>query len=148
MRDYTISAAIGNKLYTRTENVFQYDYGLKLVVDGVTLPYGFVAEFSNDNSASAKRVAGENNSVYVPNEYLQNGEDIHAYIRVSGNGGNSDYVVYHIHIPVIARPAISEEPVTQTEHEPVLIGIPAYDQAEEGSVLKIVSGVPAWVLEE
>ena len=117
MRNYTVTATIADKLYAKTLNVFQYDYGLMLAIAGISLPDGFAVDFGNSNSAATKRVYGADGMVAIPDEYLLNGEDIHAYIRAHDDEHNSDYVLYHVHIPVVERPAISEDQITPVEHD-------------------------------
>ena len=117
MRNYTVTATIADKLYAKTLNVFQYDYGLMLAIAGISLPDGFAVDFGNSNSAATKRVYGADGMVSIPDEYLLNGEDIHAYIRAHDDEHNSDYVLYHVHIPVVERPAISEDQITPVEHD-------------------------------
>ena len=115
MRNNIITANAGDKTYIKTESVFQYDYGLVLQITGITLPEEYEVHFGNDNSKSAKTVTGGATGVAVPDEYLRNGEDVHAwlYLHTSNDDGES---VFHIHIPVIERAAIDKEEITPIEH--------------------------------
>lgn len=116
MRNNTVTAVAGDNLYIKTASVFQYDYGLKLVVEGVTLPEEYDVHFCNTNNSSAKTVVGDSTGVMIPDEYLRNGEDIHAYIYLESEH-EYGYSVLHIHIPVADRAAISEEELTPIEHD-------------------------------
>ena len=81
MRDNTVLATIeGDGLYVKTKSIFQYDRGLVLVINGITLPEEYDVHFSNTNSASTKTQKGNSNGVEIPDEYLRNGEDVHAYL--------------------------------------------------------------------
>ena len=115
MRNNIITANAGDKPYIKTGSVFQYDYGLILQITGITLPEEYDVHFGNDSSPSAKTVTGNASGVAVPDEYLRNGEDVHAwlYLHTGNNDGES---VLHIQIPVIERAAIDTEEVTPIEH--------------------------------
>lgn len=115
MRNNIVTAHAGEKAYIETEPVFQYDYGLTLVIDGVTLPPEYKVHFGNTKSAANKTVIGGAEGVAIPDEYLLNGEDIHAYLYMSTNENNG-FSVYHIKIPVTDRAAISEEEITPIQH--------------------------------
>lgn len=115
MRDNTVTAVAGDKLYIKTDSVFQYDYGLKLVIDGIQLPETYDVHFGNTDSAAAKTVTGDATGVDIPDEYLRSGEDIHAYMYLK-NEGEYGYTVYHIHIPVVDRAAIDTEAITPIQH--------------------------------
>ena len=129
MRNNIITAVAGDKLYIKTDPVFQYDYGLKLVITGVTLPESYDVHFGNTNSASAKTVTGDSNGVQIPDEYLLNGEDVHAWVYLHTDGLDDDgESVYHIHIPVTDRAAIAEEQITPVEHNVIR---EALEQIEE-----------------
>ena len=117
MRDNTITAVAGDSLYIKTDNVFQYDYGLKLVITGVELPQSYEVHFSNTHGGAAKTVTGDTSGVEIPDEYLLNGEDVHAYIYLHTGGVDDDgETVYHIQIPVVKRAAIDTRDITPVEH--------------------------------
>ena len=118
MRDNIITAHAGEKTYIKTDPAFQYDYGLVLVIDGVVLPEEYDVQFGNTNSAANKTVTGNANGVAIPDEYLRNGEDIHAYLYLH-TSEDDGFSVYHIHIPVIDRAAIDEEEITPIEHRAI-----------------------------
>lgn len=115
MRNNIVTAVAGDKLYVKTDSVFQYDYGLKLVVEGITLPESFNVHFANSNNAAAKTVVGDATGTPIPDEYLRNGEDIHAYIYLK-NENEYGYSILHIHIPVVDRAAIDTEEITPIDH--------------------------------
>lgn len=115
MRNNIITANAGDNQYVKTDSVFQYDYGLILKIDGITLPAEYEVHFCNKNSKAAKTVTGDENGVAVPDEYLRNGEDVHAYLYLE-NENEYGYTVYNIHIPVVDRAAIDTEEITPVEH--------------------------------
>ena len=130
MRDNTITATAGDKTYIKTDPVFQYDFGLKLIIDGVTLPEEYEVQFSNTDSASSKSTTGNANGVEIPDEYLRNGEDIHAYLFLHTTEDDG-FSVYHIHIPVIGRPAIGREEITPIDHTEIQEALAAMQEAVE-----------------
>lgn len=110
-----VTATIGDKLYIKTDSVFQYDYGLKIVIDGVVLPESYEVHFCNSNNAAAKTVDGDSTGVMIPDEYLRSGEDVHAYVYLR-NEDEYGYTIYHIQVPVVDRAAIDTEDITPIEH--------------------------------
>lgn len=128
MRDNTITAHVGEKTYVKTDPAFQYDYGLKLIIDGVTLPEEYEVHFGNTSSAANKTSIGDATGVLIPDEYLLNGEDIHAYLYLHTDE-NDGYSVYHIHIPVTDRAAIDEEEITPVEHRAIEKALEALAEA-------------------
>ena len=104
MRNNIITAKAGDNVYIRTAKAFQYDYGIVLTITGIQLPEEYDVHFSNTGDASATVVAGDANGVAIPDAYFKNGEDIHAwvYLHTDDNDGET---VYHIHIPIVKRPA-------------------------------------------
>lgn len=116
MRGRTVTAVAGaDKLYVKTSSVFQYDYGLKLIINGLTLPESYDVHFCNTDSAAAKTVHGDANGVDIPDEYLRSGENVHAYVYLR-DPEEYGYTVYHIEIPVVDRAALDTEAITPIEH--------------------------------
>lgn len=143
-----MTATVGEKLYVKTDSVFQYDYGLKLVIEGVTLPEEYDVHFSNTNSTYTKTVTGDSTGVAIPDEYLCKGEDVHAwlYMHVGEDDGET---VYHIQIPVNDRPMRSEEDITPIEHRLIeealealenVHGLPDVTEDDNGKILMVVDG--------
>ena len=130
MRDNTITAHVGEKTYVKTDPVFQYDYGLKLIIDGVTLPEEYEVQFGNTTSAANKTVTGDATGAAIPDEYLRNGEDIHAYLFMH-TSEDDGFSVYHIHIPVTDRAAIAEEAITPIQHDVIEEALEALAEAVE-----------------
>lgn len=130
MRNNIVTAIAGDKLYIKTDSVFQYDYGLKLVISGVELPQEYDVHFSNTHKPSAKTSTGDSTGVVIPDEYLLSGEDVHAWIYLhTGNRDTDGESIYHIHIPVIARAAIAEEQITPVEHNVIREALEKIEEA-------------------
>lgn len=130
MRNNVITAIAGDKTYIKTDPVFQYDYGMKMIIDGVVLPEEYEVQFGNTSSGANKTVKGDATGVSVPDEYLVNGEDVHAYLYMHTTEDDG-YSVYHIHIPVIRRAAIAEEAITPVQHNVIEEALKAMADAVE-----------------
>ena len=87
-----------------TDTLYQYDYGQKLKVEGITaLPQTFQAHFSNVQRGGVSiTVTGINGMVDVPNSLLMTGKRIYCWIYVTETG--SGETVYQILMPVQSRP--------------------------------------------
>ena len=87
-----------------TDTLYQYDYGQKLKVEGITaLPQTFQAHFSNvQHGGVSITVTGINGMVDVPNSLLMTGKRIYCWIYVTETG--SGETVYQILMPVQSRP--------------------------------------------
>lgn len=130
MRNNIITAHAGDKTYVKTDPVFQYDYGLILKIDCEELPQEYEVQFGNTNSPANKTVTGDSEGVLVPDEYLRNGEDIHAYLYLH-TSENDGFSVYHFHIPVTRRAAIAEEEITPIQHDAIEEALEALAEAVE-----------------
>ena len=99
-----------------TRKLFQYDYGQKVLIKGLTLPQSFEFHISNSNSpkASSNIFLGNNNEIIIPDEYLTSGEDIYIWIFLhqTTNDGQTRYT---INIPVQKRPKAESKEPTQVE---------------------------------
>ena len=99
-----------------TRKLFQYDYGQKVLIKGLTLPQSFEFHISNSNSpkASSNIFLGNNNEIIIPDEYLTSGEDIYIWIFLHQtiNDGQTRYT---INIPIQKRPKAESKEPTQVE---------------------------------
>lgn len=130
MRDNVITVTLGEKTYAKTDHVFQYDYGLKLVVEGIELPESYEVHFSESKTGLAKKVIGDQTGVDVPDEYLELGSDIYVWIYLR-NGDENGYTVYNIQIPVIPRAIPDDESITPVEHNVIQHAIEQMEDAVE-----------------
>ena len=91
--------------------LYQYDYGQILEISGLELPETFTVDFGGVCDAETKLWLGANNSVVIPDEYLQTGQSINAYIYLH-TGADDGETEYKISIVVIPRPERSQETPT------------------------------------
>lgn len=98
---------------TSTEEInYVYDIKQVLVISGIEgLPETFRVDFCNEGDAETKPMLGSGGSVEIPDEYLQTGKLVKAYIVLSGTEGDVE-TRYEIDIPVRFRPPDSGETPT------------------------------------
>lgn len=99
-----------------TRKLFQYDYGQKVLIKGLTLPQSFEFHISNSNNpkASSNIFLGNNNEIIIPDEYLISGEDIYIWIFLHQTTSDGQ-TRYTINIPVQKRPKAESKEPTQVE---------------------------------
>lgn len=98
--------------------LWQYDYGQYLKIEGIDLPQSFEVDFATIDQSSSVTMLGEDGQVKVPDDMLNEGVDITAYIYLHSDETDG-YTEYVIQIPVISRPERTEE--TPTPQEQTLI---------------------------
>lgn len=127
MRTNIVTAAFSGR-QTRTDRLWQYDYGQILRIVGLELPETFEVHFSNSRGGTAKTSVGSNNSVAIPDEYLTSGWDIYAwiYLHTGQDDGETEYMVI---IPVKRRAQPSDLPPTPQEQSAITEAIAALTQA-------------------
>ena len=130
LRDKTITVTLGEDLYVKAPHVFQYDYGLMLVLDGVQLPADYEVHFSNKKHGVAKKAEVTENGVKIPDEYLRSGEDLFAWVYLR-NGDEDGYTVYSIQFPVIGRSVEQGDNISTVEHNVIDKAIEALEEAVE-----------------
>ena len=99
-----------------TRKLFQYDYGQKVLIKGLTLPQSFEFHISNSNNpkASSNIFLGNNNEIIIPDEYLISGEDIYIWIFLHQTTSDGQ-TRYTINIPIQKRPKAESKEPTQVE---------------------------------
>ena len=130
MRDKIVTVTLGEDLYVKGPHVFQYDYGLVLVLDGIQLPAEYEVHFSNKKHGVAKKGEAAENGVKIPDEYLRSGEDVFAWVYLR-NGDEDGYTVYSIQLPVIARSVEQGDNVSPVEHNIIDKALEALAEAVE-----------------
>ena len=101
-----------------TRRLWQYDYGMKLLLEDIDLPDSYEVHFSNGVSGEAVTVIGSAEGVGIPDQVLTTGESIHAWLYLH-TGENDGETVYHIIIPVFPRAVPGDEPPTPAEQSAV-----------------------------
>lgn len=115
MRGNTITIRLGQGRVGQTGNLFQYDLGQRLIIEGVDLPAAWQAHFSNAALGRSKPMIGTGNEVDIPDEYLTSGQDVHVWVYVTGE--DHAETEYHgiIHVTRRAEPTdIEPTPAQRT----------------------------------
>lgn len=92
----------------------RYDYGQYLRFEDLTLPDHYEVHFCNEGDQTTKTQLGAPDGVLIPDEYLQTGRKILAfmYLHADYDDGATEY---RITIPVEDRPGITDEEPTPEE---------------------------------
>ena len=130
MRDNTVRVELGNELFVKGPHVFQYDYGLVLIIEGIALPQDYEVHFSNKKHGIAKKAEITQEGVKIPDEYLRSGEDVFAWVYIR-NGDEDGYTVYSIQFPVIGRSVEQGDNITPVQHNIIDEAIAALEDAVE-----------------
>lgn len=102
--------------YARSASLWQYDYGQKLLIEGVTLPMAYEVHFSNKRHGNSVTVIGDDTGVDIPDEMLLSGQDVYAwvYLHSTENDGETEYMVT---IPVNKRAEPTNDLPTQVQQD-------------------------------
>lgn len=113
-----------------TRELYQGDYGQRIVIKGLTLPQTFEVHFSNGRNSNnkAKTVIGTNNQVEIPDEYLLTGKNIYAWVFLhqENDDGQTRYV---IKIPVLQKPVVINQQPTPVQQDTITTIIAALNEA-------------------
>lgn len=73
MRDNVIRMQLQDGMLWADEGLFQYDYGQRLILEGIELPPVYEIHFSNSSLEDSKICIGDETGIDIPDEYLQTG---------------------------------------------------------------------------
>ena len=130
IRDNIIRADTWRGDQCRTLPVWQYDYGLTLLVEGIDLPTAYEVHFSDTAQTPAYTQIGTADGVAVPNELLRTGRNIVAHIYLHTGDADGE-TVKTIVIPVTPRAGISEETPTPAQEGAIAEAIEALNDGVE-----------------
>lgn len=111
IRDNIIRANLWRGNQCRTAPVWQWDYGQILKIEGVALPVAYEVHFTTSDNRPAIVQIGNADGVNVPDQLLDTGSPIIAYIYLHTGDADGETVKI-ITIPVSRRAAISNEQPT------------------------------------
>ena len=110
--------------------LYQYDYGQKLTFCGLDLPATYEVHFAVEGASETVTVLGDDTGVLIPDEYLQTGKRIFAWLFLH-EGEDDGATEYKVIIPVLTRPEPSETQPTPVQQDIITQAIAAL-QAETG----------------
>lgn len=114
-----IRAVFGPRRCCKTARRYQWDKGQKIVFDGIQLPAAYRVDFSTDpRSGTTVSQIGDDSGVHVPNKMFEVGENIFAWLVLTGDQ-EDERTVYVVEIPIIKRP--QPEDVEPTPEEQTVI---------------------------
>lgn len=122
---------VGSRNVTAVPELYQWDYGQILDLEGLELPDTFEVHFSNHEfCGGAKAQLGSEGSVGIPDEYLEPGEPVYAFIYLHTDEGDGE-TEYKIKIPVRKRPRPQYQETTAHEESIISQAITALNEAVE-----------------
>lgn len=110
---------------------YKYDIGQILRITGLELPESYIVDFCNSGDATTISMVGTADGVRIPDEFLQTGKPVKAYIVLSGE--DNTQTRYEITIPVNARPERTDIQPTPEEQSTIDSLIAAMNTAVEDS---------------
>ena len=124
-----IRAVFGPSRYCKTARRYQWDKGQKIVFDGIQLPAAYRVDFSTDpRSGATVSQIGNDSGVHVPNKLFEAGENIFAWLVLTGDQ-EDERTVYVAEIPIIKRPKPEEVEPTPEEQTVIQQAIAALNSA-------------------
>ena len=94
-----------------TKALTQYDYGQRLVIDGIELPSNYEVFFSNSERSEATTSIGDSTGVDIPDWVLESGECIFIWVFLHTGSGDGETVATGV-IRVNPRSKTANEPPT------------------------------------
>lgn len=106
MANNIVTATFNASHFAVTPSIYRYNYGNILVFEGIeNLPTYFEVHFANRGDKTTTPWLGQDGQVTIPDDYLQTGKQIVAYIYLHETAADGE-TVYKVLIPVRDR----EEP--------------------------------------
>lgn len=104
---------------TKTDPVYQYDYGQVLQLDGFeNLPDPFEMHFASDINGESLLAIGEDGIVAVPDECLMRRQPVYAWLFMHDDENDGE-TVYLIEIPIISRAKIPKNKATPEQRDEI-----------------------------
>lgn len=130
METKIIKVVFGGRKYTTTAKRTRTDYGQMFEFVDINLPDTFEVIFSNSNTSAGtgKKMIGSNQRCLIPDEYLQTGQTIYAWILLHDTEDDGRHM-YSIKSPVDDMPDTSPEEPTPVEQSVISQAITALNSA-------------------
>lgn len=121
----------GSKRYKIEGDLWQYDYGQKLIIEGLDLPDTYEVHFGNKEVyGSTKTQIGTTDGVTIPDEYLISGEPLFVFIFLH-DGTDDGETEYKAKIYVKRRPEPSDIEPTPQEQSAITQALAAFNKATD-----------------
>lgn len=126
----TVTAVYSESGRSVTGQLYQYDYGQRLILEGFDLPEAYEVHFSNVQKMEATTGIGDSTGVDIPDIYLTQGYSIYAWLYLH-TGADDGETVYHIIIPVAKRSRPVDAPPNASQRTAIEQTIAALNAAVE-----------------
>ena len=133
MRGNTIKMSLSERkvVYPKDhEELYQYDYGQKLVLEGVALPTTYEVHFSNNEHGESVTQLGDSTGVNIPDMLLTTGQKIYVWVYLHNDSTDGE-TVYRGVIPVNERAKPTDAPPTPVQQSVVEEAIVALNDGVE-----------------
>ena len=133
MRGNTIKMSLSERkvAYPKDhEELYQYDYGQKLVLEGVALPTTYEVHFSNNEHGESVTQLGDSTGVNIPDMLLTTGQKIYVWVYLHNDSTDGE-TVYRGVIPVNERAKPTDAPPTPVQQSIVEEAIVALNDGVE-----------------
>ena len=113
--------------------LYQYDYGQRIVFEGFNLPDTYEVHFANTfRNGFTYTVLGDKDGVMIPDACLLTGKEIYVWVFLHETTEDGE-TVYHVQIPVISRPYISNTEPTPVQQNIITQAIAVLREASSTS---------------
>lgn len=113
---------------TVTDEVYQYNYGMRLIISGVELTETYEVQFCNDGDEFTITSVGDETGVDIPDQYFISGKSIYGYVYLH-TSEDDGVTAYRVFIPIIRRPRPSEIQPSPDERSALTQALEALQQA-------------------
>jgi len=124
-----LKIAFGGSKSVKSNPLYQYDYGQKILFVGLSLPNVYEVHFSNyDETGESKTSLGDETGAIIPDEYLTTGLDVYAWIFLHADTSDGE-TKYKVRIPVNKRARPSDTEPTPVQQDIITQAIAVLNQA-------------------
>lgn len=117
-RSRIIHAPINSRGHAVTAPITQYDYGYRLLPEGIELPATYEIDFSNDeHKGTSLPVYGGAEGAEVPEELIRTGKDVYAFYYFVGDGFGKTEFTWRL--PNKCRPSRDGQTPTPTQQNSI-----------------------------
>ena len=104
----TITMPLKRGKVAKTDKLFQYDYGQKLLFTGIELPTYYEVHFSNEMHGTAVTSIGDPTGVEIPDSLLATGDSVYLWLFLHDDVTDGETEFQGV-IPVIKRAHVDDQ---------------------------------------
>lgn len=125
-----ITANLSRTRFFRCAPVYQYNYGMRLVITGIDLPTAYQVDYANDMTGNSITQVGDSTGCPIPAQFFVPGQAIYCWLRLHPTE-DSGITAATIVIPISPRATITDEEPTPVEQSEIDQVIAALNEAVE-----------------